>query len=86
MPLRDTRALRDWAIGARPADDLWNQIVAWIAELHTKPYRAPSFPDESRSDRPNYEVREAEPVEGTQVEYLLVYNGDHVDLLRVESR
>lgn len=85
MPLRDTRALRDWAIRATPADDRWNRVVAWIAELHTEPYRNPSVPDESRSDRPNYEVRTAEPVDGIEIDYLRVYNGDFVDLLRVES-
>jgi hypothetical protein len=86
VPLRDTRALRDWAISSNPADDVWNGVVAWVAELHTAPYRAPSTPDESRSDRPNYEVRRAEPVQTVQIEYLHVYNGDLIDLLRVESR
>jgi hypothetical protein len=42
-------------------------------------------PDESRSDRPNYEVRTVEiPDAAVVVEYLHVYNGEFVDLLSVE--
>lgn len=84
MALRDTRALRDWAVALRPGDDLWHRVHLWIVGLDRSPWRAPSFPVESRSDRPNYEVREAR-IDNTDVtvEYRWVYNGDVVDLLSV---
>jgi hypothetical protein len=51
----------------------------------SEPWRAPSLPDEDRSDRPNYEVRTAVvPDTGVVVEYLHIYNGEFVDLLSIE--
>ena len=85
MPLRDTRALRDWAIAARPTDEIWQRVHLWLVGAGTESYRAPSVPDESRSDRPNYEVRIVRvPDTSVVVEYLHNYNGDFVDLLTVE--
>jgi hypothetical protein len=82
VPLRDTRALRDWALSKRPSDDLWQQVHLWLVGLDQAPWQAPSYPVESRSDRPNYEVRRAR-IDRTSVlvEYLHVYNGGFVDLL-----
>ena len=85
MPLRDTRALRDWAIAARPIDETWQRVHLWIVAAGTESYRAPSVPDESRSDRPNYEVRTVQiPDTAVVVEYLHTYNGDFVDILSVD--
>lgn len=50
----------------------------------SEPWKSPSIPDESRSERPNYEVRTAVvPDTGVVVEYLHVYNGQFVDLLSI---
>jgi hypothetical protein len=84
MPLRDTRALRDWAISVQPDDQVWEAVHLWIVTTGSEPYRAPRVPDESRSDRPNYEVRTAViPNTEVVVEYRHVYNSDYVDLLSV---
>lgn len=84
MPLRDTRALRDWAIASSPSDEVWQRVHLWIIGLDQKPWRAPSVPVETRSDRPNYEVRSATiDSTGTAVEYRRTYNGEIVDLLAV---
>ena len=57
----------------------------WLVAAGTESYRAPSVPVESRSDRPNYEVRTVQvPDTSVVVEYLHTYNGDLVDLLTVE--
>ena len=57
----------------------------WLIAAGTESYRAPSVPDERRSDRPNYEVRTVQvPDTSVVVEYLHTYNGDFVDLLTVE--
>jgi hypothetical protein len=84
VPLRDTRALRDWATTASPSDEVWERVHLWIVGLDERPWRAPSVPDEDRSDRPNYEVRRAQ-VDGTNVtvEFRRIYNGELVDLLAV---
>jgi len=85
VPLRDTRALRDWAIAARPTDESWQRVHLRFIAAGTESFRAPSVPDERRSDRPNYEVRTAQvPDTSVVVEYLHTYNGDFVDLLTVE--
>lgn len=84
MPLRDTRALRDWAIAAQPSDEIGQRVHLWTVAAGTESYRAPSVPDETRSDRPNYEVRTVQVPDTTVVvEYLHTYNGDVVDLLSI---
>lgn len=85
MPLRDTRALRDWA-STNPSDDEWQRVHLWIVGLDTTPWRAPSTPVPTQSDHPNYDVRTAR-VDGTEVvvEYRHTYNGDYVDLISVGS-
>jgi hypothetical protein len=84
VPLRDTRALRDWAISGRPSDDDWERVHRWIVGLDASPWRAPSVPVEDRSERPNYEFRVA-TIDGTDivVEYRRIYNGEFVDLLAI---
>jgi hypothetical protein len=84
VPLRDTRALRDWAIASQPADEVWQRVHLWIVGLEHVPWRAPGIPIEERTDRPNYEVRSAR-IDGTtvDVEYRRTYNGELVDLLAV---
>jgi hypothetical protein len=86
VPLRDTRTLRDWAISTTPSDNDWQRVHLWIVGLDDSPWRAPSVPVESRSDRPNYEVRAA-TVDGSDiiVEYRRTYNGEFVDLLAIGS-
>ncbi|MDA8185262.1 MAG: hypothetical protein ACYCUF_12665 [Acidimicrobiales bacterium] len=84
MPLRDTRALRDWAISSQPTDETWQRVHLWIVAAGSQSYRAPSVPDESRSDRPNYEVRTVRiPDTEVVVEYRHIYNGDFIDILSV---
>ncbi|MDA8045123.1 MAG: hypothetical protein M0Z30_07800 [Actinomycetota bacterium] len=84
MPLHDTRAVRDWALPTTPSDDIWQHVHLWIISLDQAPWRAPSAADESRTDRPNYEVRQAKIAEDSvMVEYLHTYSTDRVDLLAV---
>lgn len=84
MPLRDTRALRDWAISAAPGDGIWDLVHHWVMAAGSEPWKAPSVPDESRSDRPNYEARTAViPNTTVVVEYIHVYNGQFADLLGI---
>jgi hypothetical protein len=64
---------------------VWDLVHHWIIAAGSEPWKAPSVPDERRSDRPNYEVRTAViPDTGVVIEYLRVYNGDFVDLLSIE--
>lgn len=86
MPLRDTRVLRDWALASFPSDEVWQRVHLWIVSLDQAPWRAPSAPDESRSDRPNYEVRAARLNDaGVAIEYLHIYNGDIIDIWGIEE-
>jgi hypothetical protein len=67
-----------------PSDEVWHRVHLWVVGLDDSPWRAPSVPIESRSERPNYEVRAAK-IDGTDVvvEYRRIYIGEWVDLLAV---
>ena len=81
--IRNTVALRDWAIGSRPDDVTWNFVHAWIRELENEPGRAPSVPMDRGADQPNFEERLAN-LEEVEVRVRHYHpDGDVVDLLGV---
>jgi hypothetical protein len=85
VPLRDTRALEEWAEREKPPYSTWQRITAWVSELDTAPWRAPSVPFPELSDLPHYEVRYAEipATDGVTVFYRRVFDGEFVDIIDV---
>ena len=71
------RVSRRLAIAPNPSDDVWNRVVAWIAELHNDPASRRAHPLRSKPIWPYYRTRRARLHSvGAVVEDRRIYNGD----------
>lgn len=80
FPLRNTSALDVWQRLREPYLEDWNNTCYWVSQLAWEYWKSPSAPFEGDvlSNRPNYEVREAD-LRLIGIDAWVLYSYDHQD-------